>query len=341
MPRIDADAHVIENERTWEYMEGTDARYKPITVVPRDDPASGPRYWLIDGTLIPRGGNEGSEMSRESREMADIQARLRHMDELEVDIQVLFPSLFLRPLARHVEAEVAISRSYNRWLADIWSKSNNRLRWAAVLPLRDMRASIEEARFAREHGGCALYVRGIYEERLLTDSYFDPLYETASDLDMPVCLHAATPSWHWNDVFENEIGFAKFKLPVVSSFHSIIASGLMERFPKLRYGFIEVSSQWVPYALHDLAKRFERRGKTLSKEVLREQRLYVACQVDDDIPYVLKYAGEDNLVIGSDYGHADTATEIEALARLRLAGEVSPTAINKILDDNARALYGL
>jgi predicted TIM-barrel fold metal-dependent hydrolase len=74
---------------------------------------------------------------------------------------------------------------------------------------------------------------------------------------------------------------------------------------------------------------------------MREQRLYVACQVDDDIPYVLKYAGEDNLVIGSDYGHADTATELEALARLRLTGEVSATAINKILDDNARALYGL
>jgi hypothetical protein len=86
MPRIDADAHVIENERTWEYMEGSDAQYKPITVVPRDDRDSSRSYWLIDGTLIPRGGNEGEEMSRESREMADIQARLRHMDELEVDI---------------------------------------------------------------------------------------------------------------------------------------------------------------------------------------------------------------------------------------------------------------
>jgi predicted TIM-barrel fold metal-dependent hydrolase len=341
MPRIDSDAHVIENERTWEYMEGSDAQYKPITVVPRDENGTGRSYWLIDGNLIPRGGNEGEEMSRESREMADIQARLRHMDELEVDVQVLFPSLFLRPLVKRPEAEVAICRSYNRWMADIWSKSNDRLRWASILPLMSMEESIAEARFARDHGGCAFYTRGIFEERLLTDSYFDPIYEVASDLDMPMCVHAATPSWHWNETFEDEIGFAKFKLPAVSTFHSIIATGLMQRFPKLRYGFIEVSAQWVPYALHDLARRFEKRGKSLSPDVMREQRLYVACQVDDDIPYVLKYAGEDNLVIGSDYGHADTATELEALAQLRLSGEVSATAINKILDDNARALYGL
>jgi predicted TIM-barrel fold metal-dependent hydrolase len=273
--------------------------------------------------------------------MLDITARLRHMDELEVDVQVLFPSLFLRPLTKRPEIEVALARSYNRWLADIWSKGRNRLRWAAIMPLMDMQASLEEARFAKDHGGCALYVRGIAEERPLTDPYYYPLYTAASDLDMPVCVHAATPSFHWNDTFDRESGFAKFKLPAVSTFHSLIYDALPERFPQLRYGFIEVSSQWVPYALHDLAKRFTRRGKGLSPDIMREYRLYVACQVDDDIPYVLKYAGENNLVIGSDYGHADTATELEALAKLRLTGEVSATAINKILDDNARALYGL
>ncbi|MBI2991762.1 MAG: amidohydrolase family protein, partial [Deltaproteobacteria bacterium] len=57
--------------------------------------------------------------------------------------------------------------------------------------------------------------------------------------------------------------------------------------------------------------------------------------------YVLNYAGEDNLVIGSDYGHADTASELEALRNLKRQGEVSPGVINKILDDNPRALYGL
>jgi predicted TIM-barrel fold metal-dependent hydrolase len=75
--------------------------------------------------------------------------------------------------------------------------------------------------------------------------------------------------------------------------------------------------------------------------VMREHNLFVACQTDDDLPYVLKYAGEDNLVVGTDYGHNDTATEIEALRYLRTQGEVSPTALSKILGDNAEVLYGL
>jgi len=68
---------------------------------------------------------------------------------------------------------------------------------------------------------------------------------------------------------------------------------------------------------------------------------YVACQIDGDLPYILKYSGEDNIVIGSDYGHKDTSAEIEALRTLKRKGDVDPKVIDKILYDNAKALYGL
>jgi predicted TIM-barrel fold metal-dependent hydrolase len=74
---------------------------------------------------------------------------------------------------------------------------------------------------------------------------------------------------------------------------------------------------------------------------MRENRLYVACQTDDDLPYVLKYSGEDSIVIGSDYGHADTSSEIEALRNLKKKGELKPEVIDKILYDNPKALYNL
>ena len=32
MPVIDADAHVIESERTWEYLEEGERRHKPLTI---------------------------------------------------------------------------------------------------------------------------------------------------------------------------------------------------------------------------------------------------------------------------------------------------------------------
>jgi uncharacterized protein len=337
MARIDADAHVIESERTWEYMTEKEARFKPKNVPGPD----GLNYWWIDGRVFARDGNVGSEMSAEDREMKDIAARVKHMDELEVDVQVLFPSLFLRPLTQHPEGEVALCRSYNRWLADINSQAPERLRWAALMPMMSLDEAIKEAEFGKEHGACAAYTRALPEGRPLTAPYYDPIYDALGELDMPMCVHASTPTFDWYETFDRETGFAKFKLPVVSTFHQILTEGLMKRFPKLRYGFIEVSSQWVPYALHDLGRRLERRGNSLSKDAMKENRLFVACQVDDDIPYVLQYAGEDNLVIGTDYGHNDTASEIEALAKLAVSGEVPSRAINKILDDNPRALYAL
>jgi predicted TIM-barrel fold metal-dependent hydrolase len=128
---------------------------------------------------------------------------------------------------------------------------------------------------------------------------------------------------------------------VVGAFHSLVNDGIPERFPKLRIGIIEVSAQWIPYAIHDLARRHARRGQKLSANLLKDKRVYVTCQTDDDLDYILGYAGEDSLVIGTDYGHSDNASEIEALRKLRTQGKLPTQVIDKILDDNPRALYGL
>ena len=342
MATIDSDAHVLESERTWEYMLESERALKPRVVTTPEDESSGGESWLIDGTYIGKARNVGQDTSKQSREMGDIRARVKHMDELDVDIQVLYPTVFLRPFTRRPEVELALTRSYNRWLIDIWKVAPDRLRWVAVLPLLSMNKALAEARFAKENGACGIFIRGLEGDRRLNDPHFFPLYEEAGRLDMPVCVHSATGSFAVHDFFGNECGFSKFKLAVVGSFHALIFDEVPDKFPNTRFGFIEVSSQWVPYAIHDFARRFQRRGKSVDKsDVLRKNRIYVACQTDDDLPYVLKYAGEDQIVIGTDYGHADTSSEIEALRKLKQDGSVSPSVVKKILDDNARALYSL
>jgi predicted TIM-barrel fold metal-dependent hydrolase len=342
MAVIDSDAHVLETERTWDYMLESERPLKPRIVATPEDESSGGESWFIDGVYLGKARNVGHDTSRESREMDDIQARLKHMDELGVDVQVLYPTIFLRPYTRRAELELAVTRSYNRWLADLWKRAPERLRWAAVLPLLTMGKALEEARFAKENGACGIFMRGLEGDKRLSDSYFFPLYEEAGRLDLPLCVHSATGSFAVHDFFLDECGFSKFKLAVVSSFHSLIFNEIPDRFPKTKFAFIEVSSQWVPYAIHDFARRFERKGNPVAKEdVLRKNRIYVACQTDDDLPYVLKYSGEDHLVIGTDYGHNDTSSEILALRKLKEDGSVPPEVVRKILDDNARALYGL
>ncbi len=365
---IDADAHVIETERTWEYMDESDRKFRPRTISSSKDPKR--RCWLIDGRMVARASNSGHDTPESSREMKDVETRLRHMDQLGVDIQVLYPSLFLIPLTTRPRVERALARSYNRWLADIWRKGENRLRWAAVIPMLNMDHALAEARFGKDNGACALYLRAgphgaegrrnsvaraitkaltrgldvditVTEKKPLSDAYFYPFYEEAGRLNLPICIHASTGGYTWMEMFKRESGFSNFKLPVLSTFHSLAFNGIPEKFPKLRFGFIEVSAQWIPYALHDLAKRFSKGGKRLGRDFMRENRLYVACQTDDDLNYILHYSGDDNIVIGSDYGHADTATEVDALGRLKSTSQISPAVIEKIRSQNPRKLYAL
>jgi predicted TIM-barrel fold metal-dependent hydrolase len=55
----------------------------------------------------------------------------------------------------------------------------------------------------------------------------------------------------------------------------------------------------------------------------------------------LRYAGEDNIVIGTDYGHTDASSEVDAIDIFRANKEVTDPIKKKILDDNPRALYAL
>jgi predicted TIM-barrel fold metal-dependent hydrolase len=342
MAIIDSDAHVLETDRTWDYMLESEREMRPRVVPTPKDASSGGESWLVDGTYIGKARNVGHDTAKESREMEDIRARLSHMDELNVDVQVLYPTIFLRPFTRSPEVELALSRSYNRWLIEIWRKAPDRLRWVAVLPLLSMEKAIAEARFAKEHGACGIFMRGLEGDKHISDGHFFAIYEEAGKLDLPVCVHSATGSFAVHDFFLNECGFNKFKLAVVGSFHSLIFNKIPEKFPKTKWAFIEVSSQWVPYAIHDYARRFERSGIAVDKtRVLEKNKIWVTCQTDDDLPYVLKYAGDDKLIIGTDYGHNDTSSEILALRKLKEDGAVPTSVVNKILDENARALYSL
>jgi uncharacterized protein len=342
MLTIDADAHVIECEKTWDYLEDDDRRYRPVPLTVDLPTGKTRNFWFIGGRMIGGRDNIGKDTSQESREMGNIDSRLKHMDEIGTAVQVLYPTLFLRPVTDNPRIELALCRSYNRWMADIWSKAKDRLRWAVQLPLMTMDKALDELRWAHGNGACAVFVRGLETQHTLHDSYFFPLYEEASRLSMPVGIHSGIGNFAVNDAMGGE-PFRVAKLMVIGAFHSLILNGIPERFPRLRIGAIEVAAQWVPYIVHDLNLRFPKlAGKEAKPDVLRSSRqLYVACQTDDDLPYVLKYSGEDTLMIGSDYGHADNASELLALRRLKEKGDIDPKVIDKILFTNPARFYGL
>jgi uncharacterized protein len=347
MPIIDADAHVIENEHTWDYLEGADQRFRPIPSSVDMPNGRKQQFWVLDGRLIPGRDNVGQDTPQEARELADIDRRLAHMDELGVDVQVLYPTLFLRPITKRPEAELALCHAYNRWLADVWAKGKGRLRWAVQLPLMSMDESLEELRWSKEHGACAVFMRGLETHFPLHNPYFFPLYEEASRLGMPIGIHSGVGNFEVVEAFGPEDTFRGAKLMVIGAIHALVMHGVPARFPNLRFGAIEVTAQWVPYLLKDLRMRWQRmrqrlpEGQAPGEDLFNADQLYVACQTDDDLEYVLSYAGENNIMIGSDYGHADTASEIIALQKLRQSGDVAPAIIDKILAANPARFYGI
>ena len=194
---IDSDTHVDETNATWEYMTVEEAEHKPtIRFEPSPEPGSpGRPYWLVDGLRQrrPDRNDMTSRTTAETRELIDVEARLRHMDELGTDVQVIYPTLFITDPAPRPEVELSITRSYNRWLADRCAEARGRLRWICVPPLKNMEAALEELRFAKDHGACGVLKKGDGEAgHWPSDPYFFPLYEEAERLDMPICFHTGT-----------------------------------------------------------------------------------------------------------------------------------------------------
>jgi predicted TIM-barrel fold metal-dependent hydrolase len=131
-------------------------------------------------------------------------------------------------------------------------------------------------------------------------------------------------------------------LVIVGAFHNMIMDKIPERFPKLKVAFLEAGAQWLPYVLNDLGKRYKLQGRELNaKDLLRQSRFYVGCESSDDLPYIMDIAGEDNLVIGTDYGHADSASELRALDSVLQNSNLSSAVAAKIVGVNAKTLYSL
>ncbi|MGH7871613.1 MAG: amidohydrolase family protein, partial [Candidatus Binatia bacterium] len=223
MPTIDADAHVVESERTWDYIDQADQKYRPLIVKPRGE--GGGEYWYIDGKIrglvrivltaqhvadVAKRTGRDMNTPQETREMENVPARLKHMEELGIDVQVLYPTMFIEQIADKPEWEVPISKGYNRWLADIHAQGQGRLRWICVLPLLDMSAALEELKFCAQHGACGVFMRGIEGQRMITDPYFYPLYEDMSRLNLAVGVHVGNANPYVIDLVSQYNGGGSF-----------------------------------------------------------------------------------------------------------------------------------
>lgn len=357
---IDADAHVVECARTWEFMDPSERKYRPMPLETREEAGVRLQFWVIDGKvrgfrfpafsaeeLAKRSEQVGRRFAdaQEARELGNVDLRLEHMDKTGVDVQVLHNTIFIESVTDRAAVEVALCKSWNRWLADIWRQAEGRLRWSCMAPTLSMPDALDQIRWARENGACAVLLRPIEGQRLLSDPYFYPIYEEAQKLDLAIAIHIANGNPWLADLYNHHVRIAstlhRFRVPTVAAFSDIILSEIHESFPRLRFGFIEASAQWVPWVVHEAKNRFKTLGREWPENLMKEYGMFVTCENSDDIGYIVGQAGEDNLVIGTDYGHTDISSDVDAIQVFRDRTDISAEVKNKILSDNARALYAL
>ena len=169
----------------------------------------------------------------QARELSDVTQRLRHMDELGIDVQVLYNSLWLTALTNRPDAEIALSWAWNRWLAEVWEAGENRLRWTCVLPAMTPSEALSQIRFAKNHGAVGVCMRPFERDRMMTDLIYYPIYDEAQRLDLPIAVHLANGSPELFKLMTNEAGggFSTFRVPTVTACYALIMSELPRAFP--------------------------------------------------------------------------------------------------------------
>jgi len=212
----------------------------------------------------------------------DTKERLAAMDEDNIDVSVLYPTMLLG-LAGYPDRDLALAtcRAYNNWLADHCSESEGRLYGAAAVPQWDADLAAAEIRRI----GTSPYLVGAFlrpnptlDWKPLSDPAYDPIWQAACDTGLAIGFHPLldgnlpgacqglrinalrldTP-WMRGEMdlkpplpgapmgYDNHFFAQGIANPVdmMTTIAFMTGGGVLKRFPVLRVVFLESNGGWI------------------------------------------------------------------------------------------------
>ena len=370
---FDADAHAMMSPRMWETLpkEYLARRPRPTRVYDAADMGRWTNGWLVEGQLIPHSlgpgsqpGNEparvleefGAKSSSEdiplgSFDLSDPQARLRGMDSMGVDYQMLYPTTLYARMTGDPGFEAALMRAYNRYIGKQCRLAPRRLKWAGLLPLRDSKQGCEAIEEMITLGSTAAVVYGTAGDRLLCHPSFTPVWDELHRSGLPLCVHMGMSYPPFLEVCNGLLAAhgIGMSLPAQMAFVAIVGHGMLDRYPNLKVGFLEFGAEWILYmvARLDHYLPIDRSQMPIKDEVPRQSieeyaksgRIFIAGEADDKmLPQEMQLLGEDQILYSSDLPHGEGRHNAaqEILGR----GDIGETQKRKILYDNAVRFFG-
>jgi uncharacterized protein len=353
---VDCDTHINEPLDVFEqFLEAPYRSRRPRLI----QDTLGLTRILLEGRLYPdprlRQAHskrlEGTKLGGVRPGAADPKVRLRDLDVEGIDVQVIFGSLglALSSLADPAFA-AAMARACNDYYADFCCINPDRLKCMATLPLQDVAASVVELnRAVGQLGHSGIVLPPNVNGRNLDHPDFHPIYEAAQQLNLPIAIH-----WG-NGAYLAAAGVERFDTHFMAHafghpFEQIIAltclicGGVIEQFPRLRFAFLEAGCGWLPYWMPRLQEHYERRGAEVPRmkkppiEYLLSGSCYLAAEPDEAmLPVVIEAFGDDLILFGSDYPHADSKFP-DSVKFIRERPDVSDASKEKIFGNGAKFL---
>ncbi len=259
--------------------------------------------------------------------------RPRALDLLGFKSQLVFTTWCLSNFgldeSEDLDLAYACADAHNRMMTDFCSV-DRRFLPTAYVPLADFERAKKAARTAIDGGARALMIpsrcpKGHSPSHIA----FDPVWRMAEEAGIPVTFHVGgeeklNPDYFTNGMpkvrdfhggEENFTSVSYMMIPhsVMLSLAAMILDGVLDRFPKLKVGAIELGASWVPGWMRfmdagaDAFRKGEDRLKKLSlkpSEFVRRQ-VRVTPYPHEDTGWIIENAGEEVCLFSSDFPHVE------------------------------------
>jgi predicted TIM-barrel fold metal-dependent hydrolase len=353
---ISADCHCNEPAGLWH--KRLDQKYQ--NRLPRIEvDANGVKWLISEGTQRSRLLDSHLEGEDNVRNKAgyDPVERLKDHRRDGVDAEIIFPNKGLAMWAtQDAEFGAAQCRVWNDWAWETFGKYNDVMSPMAAIMTADVNLAIEEIKRVARIGfrGVALPCKPIFGSHdARHPNYnmpiYDPMWTVIQDVDLPITFHISTgrdPRAARKDGGA-VINYAAHALsPTIEPVACLCASGVLERFSKLRFAAIESGIGWVAWALEAMDEAYRKHHmwalpklKHLPSEYFK---MHGAASFQEDpvgLDVGVKYGLVDNYLWANDYPHHEGSWPHSAQAIERQMGNLTEEVRAKILGLNAARIF--
>jgi len=335
---VDSDGHVMENER--ELNDFIEEPFKGIGYVTS-------RRMLPSLDRFHTARIEGRKKGTFDRTVGP-EKWLEFLNKTGLEYTVLYPTEGLAyGQVVFPEWAVAYARAYNNWLYQKYLKVSPRFKGIALIPMQDVPSAVIELRRAvKELGMVSAMIPSNGLNRHISSKEFWPIYEEAERLDCGLAVHGGSYS---NLGFNTYTVFPATRalgmpFPLAIAMTGMIVEGVFDAFPKLRVGFLEGGTSWIPLVIDRLERELEYGGLRIKRapaDYFRDGRVFVGCEGNEKaLAYSIERVGHEPFMFASDFPHEITMDNcMEEINEILERKDLKEEHKIGILGDNARRFY--